>query len=140
MFGSRYGRLTAIVINLFGTILTIYLLMQFDTVLYALMIILFSLSVSATQCRRRLAITVPVLVINLCVVFIGLPASLYLFYDAMRSVNPDMSQWAEPITFRETPTMHRFNEPITFMLYSIICFMNAFIIRNLHFHQAENQA
>jgi hypothetical protein len=125
MFGSRYGRLTAIVINLFGTILTIYLLMQFDTVLYALMIILFSLSVSATQCRRRLAITVPVLVINLCVVFIGLPASLYLFYDALRSVNPDMSQWAEPITF---------------MLYSIICFMNAFIIRNLHFHQAENQA
>ena len=125
MFGSRYGRLTAIIINLFGTILTIYLLMQFDTVLYALMIILFSLSVSATQCRRRLAITVPVLVINLCVVFIGLPASLYLFYDALRSVNPDMSQWAEPITF---------------LLYSIICFMNAFIIRNLHFRQTANQA
>jgi hypothetical protein len=125
MFGSRYGRLTAIVINLFGTILTIYLLMQFDTVLYALIIILFSLSVSATQCRRRLAITVPVLIINLCVVFIGLPASLYLFYDALRSVNPDMSQWAEPITF---------------MLYSVICLMNAFIIRNLHFRQTANQA
>ena len=118
MFGTKGGRITAIIINLVGTLLTIYLLLQFETVLYALMIILFSLSVSATQCRRRLVITVPVLFTNLGVLIAGIPLSLYLFYNTASSTSVDSSQWGEPITI---------------MLFCVICLMNALIIRNLHF-------
>lgn len=118
MFGPKGGRFTAIIINLVGTLLTIYLLLQFENVLYALMIILFSLSVSATQCRRRLVITVPVLFTNLGVVIAGIPLALYMFYTTASSTYAGSSQWGEPITI---------------LLFCVICALNALIIRNLHF-------
>jgi hypothetical protein len=123
MFGPKGGRLTAIIINLAGTILTIYLLLQFDTVLYALMIILFSLSVSATQCRRRLIITVPVLFTNIGVVIAGIPVSLYMLFETSSSASATTSSWGEPVTI---------------MLFSLICLLNALIIRNLHFSKQGN--
>ena len=118
MLGKKRGRLTAILINIFGTILTIYLLMQFYSAFYALMIILFSLSVSATQCRSQLKITKPVLFINLCVVCIGTPAVLYLIYGAFSSGSLEPAVWIAPITIG---------------IYVIISLLNAIIIRNLHF-------
>ena len=123
MFGPKGGRLTAIIINLVGTILTIYLLLQFDTVLYALMIILFSLSVSATQCRRRLVITVPVLFANIGVVIAGIPVSLYMLFMTTGSASANTSSWGEPVII---------------MLFSLICLLNALIIRNLHFSKQGN--
>jgi hypothetical protein len=123
MLYTKRGRLTAIIINLLGTLFTIDSLLRFDNVLYALLIILFALSVSATQCRRRLIITVPVLVINICVVCLGIPASLYLFYEAYSSTVIDASPLAEPISL---------------VIYSVICFLNALIIRNLHFANRRN--
>jgi len=118
MLGKKRGRLTAIIINIFGTILTIYLLMQFYSAFYALMIILFSLSVSATQCRSQLKITKPVLFINLCVVCIGTAAVLYLIYGAFSSGSLEPAVWIAPITIG---------------IYVIISLLNAIIIRNLHF-------
>jgi hypothetical protein len=123
MFGTKRGRLTAIIINLLGTLFTIDSLLRFDNVLYALLIILFALSVSATQCRRRLIITVPVLVINLCVVCLGIPVSLYQFYAAYGSTVSDISMLAEPASL---------------VIYSMICLLNALIIRNLHFAKPSN--
>ena len=125
MLGKKRGRLTAIIINIFGTILTIYLLMQFYSAFYALTIILFSLSVSATQCKSRLKITKPVLIINLCVVCIGTPALLYLIYDAFSSGSLGPSAWVDPVTIG---------------IYVIISLLNAIIIRNLHFAQEPPSA
>lgn len=118
MLGTKRGRLSAIIINIFGTILTVYLLMQFYSAFYALMIILFALSVSATQCRSRLKITKPMLIINLMTVVIGLLASMYLFYRAMTAISPEPSVWVAPVTIA---------------IYAVIALLNAIIIRNLHF-------
>ena len=118
MLGRKRGRLTAIIVNIFGTILTIYLLLQFYSAFYALAIILFSLSVSATQCKSKLKITTPVLFINLSTVCIGAPAALYLFYVALTAENMAPSQWVTPVTIS---------------IYVIICLLNVIIIRNLHF-------
>ena len=118
MLGKKRGRLTAIIINIFGTILTIYLLMQFYSAFYALTIILFSLSVSATQCKSRLKITKTVLILNLCMVCVGAPAMLYMIYAAFSSGSLGPSAWIDPVTIG---------------IYIVISLLNAVIIRNLHF-------
>ena len=120
---KKRGRLTAIIVNIFGTILTIYLLLQFYSAFYALAIVLFSLSVSATQCKSRLKITTPVLFINLSAVSIGTPTALYLFYVALTAENIAPSQWVTPVTFS---------------IYAIICLLNVIIIRNLHYSEQQN--
>lgn len=125
MLGKRRGRLTAMVINIFGTILTIYLLMQFNSAFYALAIVLFSLSVSATQCKSKLKITTTVLFINLCVACIGVPAALYLFYLAFTSESMMPSLWITPITIS---------------IYVVIAYMNVIIIRNLHYPEWVERA
>jgi len=124
MPGEKRSRLTAIIINIFGMILTIYLLLQFYSAFYALAIVLFSLSVSATQCKSKLKITTPVLFINLCVVCIGAPAALYLFYTALTAENMAPSLWVTPVTVS---------------IYVIICLLNVVIIRNLHFSKRDKQ-
>jgi len=124
MLGKKRGRLTAIVINIFGTILTLYLLMQFYSAFYALTIILFSLSVSATQCKSRLKITMPVLMLNLSVVGIGTPAVLYLIYAAISSGSLGPTVWIAPVTIG---------------IYVILSLLNAIIIRNLHFMPTEEE-
>jgi hypothetical protein len=118
MLGTKGGRLTAIIINIFGTILTVYLLVQFYSAFYALMIILFALSVSATQCRSKLKITKPMLVLNLLASALGLLTTLYLVYAATTAISPDPSVWETPVTIS---------------IYAIITLLNAIIIRNLHF-------
>ncbi len=118
MLGPKRGRLTAIIINICGTVLTIYLLMQFYSAFYALMIILFALSVSATQCRMRLKITKPVLFMNIGVVLVGIPGVLYLVYDAYASGNLVGDAWEKPITIG---------------IFVVISLLNAIIIRNLHY-------
>ena len=118
MLGPKRGRLTAIVINIFGTVLTIYLLMQFYSAFYALMIVLFALSVSATQCRMRLKITKPVLLMNIGVVIVGIPGVLYLIYDAYTLGNLAGDVWEKPITIG---------------IFVVISLLNAIIIRNLHY-------
>jgi hypothetical protein len=123
MPGRKRGRLTAIIVNIFGTILTIYLLLQFYSAFYALAIILFSLSVSATQCKSKLKITTPVLFINLSAVSIGTPTALYLFYVALTAENMAPSQWVTPVTIS---------------IYVIICLLNVIIIRNLHYSEKGN--
>jgi hypothetical protein len=120
MPGRKRGRLTAIIVNIFGTILTIYLLLQFYSAFYALAIVLFSLSVSATQCKSKLKITTPVLFINLCVASIGAPTALYLFYVALTAESMAPSLWVTPITIS---------------IYVGICLLNVIIIRNLHFSE-----
>ena len=119
MFGQQHGRLTAIIINLIGTLLTLYLLLQIDNVFYALLIILFSLSVSATQCRRRLLITLPVLICNAGIVLTGFPYSIYLLYVISSTGHAvDISVWIEPVVV---------------FLFTVVSFINALIIRNLHY-------
>jgi len=118
MLGKKRGRLTAIIVNIFGTILTIYLLLQFYSAFYALMIILFSLSVSATQCKSKLKITTPVLFINLCIILLGIPVTLYLFYVAATA------EFMAP-TLMVTP--------VTFSIFIVIACMNVIILRNLHY-------
>ena len=120
---KKRGRLTAIIVNIFGTILTIYLLLQFYSAFYALAIVLFSLSVSATQCKSKLKITAPVLFINLSAVSIGAPTALYLFYVALTAENMKPSQWVAPVTIS---------------IYAIICLLNVIIIRNLHYSEQGN--
>ena len=125
MLGKKRGRFTAVIINIFGTILTVYLLMQFYSAFYALAIILFSLSVSATQCKSKLKITTPVLFINLCAVCLGVPAALYLFYAALTAEGATAALWVTPVTMS---------------IYVVICLLNVIIIRNLHFPEwGENQ-
>lgn len=118
MFGQKHGRLTAIIINIVATLLTLYLLLQIDNVFYALLIILFSLSVSATQCRRRLLITLPVLVTNIAMVLIGFPYSIYLLYVVGETGQADLAAWSAPVVI---------------FLLTLVCFINALIIRNLHY-------
>jgi predicted tellurium resistance membrane protein TerC len=71
MPGRKRGRLTAIIVNIFGTILTIYLLLQFYSAFYAL-------AMSAVS--------------------IGTPTALYLFYVALTAENMAPSQWVTPVT------------------------------------------
>ena len=118
MLGKKRGRLTAVIINIFGTVLTIYLLLQFYSAFYALMIILFSLSVSATQCKSKLKITTPVLFLNLCIVLVGVPVTLYLFYAAITA---------------ESMASSLLVTPVTFSIFIVIACMNVIILRNLHF-------
>jgi|GEM_PF-7018510 len=124
MLGKKRGRLTAIIINIFGTILTIYLLLQFNSAFYALMIILFSLSVSATQCKSKLKITTPVLLINLSLVLAGIPVTLYLFYAA---------------AIAENMTLELLTAPVTFSIFIIISRLNIIILRNLHYPKWGNK-
>ena len=124
MFGQKHGRLTAIIVNMIGTLLTIYLLLLVDNVSYALLIILFSLSVSATQCRRRLLITLPVLVLNIGIVCLGFPYSIYLVYAAADISHSGMSAWIQPVVV---------------FLFSVVSFINALIIRILHYPPAGSQ-
>lgn len=126
MWGNSRGRLIAMINNIFGTILTVYLLMQFHTSLYAVFIILFTLSVSATQCKSRLRITTPVLVLNIGLTGLGLAAVAYLIY--LWAINSEL-----PADFYITP--------ISLSLYSIVGLLNALIIYNLHYrHKASGHA
>ena len=124
MLGEKYGKYTALIINILGAILTIYLLTQFQSGFYALAFILFALSVSATQCKTKLKITLPIMIINLCVTCLGTLTSFYLIYAVLKLENSTPIDWVTPVSLG---------------LLAAISLINVIIIRNLHFSNSASE-
>ena len=121
---DKGGRLTALIGNIFGTILAVYLLLQFYSGLYAILVVLFALSVSATQCKSRLKITTLVLIFNIGLSGLGFTAVFYSAYLWLSSSSL-------PADFYITP--------ISLVLFSTIGVFNAYMIYRLHDYKIRLQ-
>lgn len=119
MFSGGTGRTISIANNVLATLLTIYLLYTFDVVAFAILIIVFALSVSVTQCKSRLPITLPVILLNAIFFLVGLGYSFYrIFYT--EPGNPEMTMLS------------------IIILLSISAAINLLIIRTLHYKGTES--
>ena len=98
-------------------VVTVFVLAQLGSALYAVAIVLFALSVSAAQCKDKLKITAPIFFINACVVCTGVPSVIYLYYAAFTVQNP---------------TPGGLITAIAISIYIAISLMNVIIIRNLY--------
>ncbi len=119
MFQGNAGRTTALINNIVAAAATVYLLFQYDLVVFAAAVILFALSVSVTHCKMRLPITLPILVLNICLLCLSAGFGIYLIVE-------------QPSAYHELQLY------IILGLLSIAAVVNTLIIRNLHLgHHAE---
>lgn len=115
---TGWERMLAIAINSLGALVTLGLLISFQPIWYALTLILFALSVSATQCKRLLPITLPIFFLNVLFVIATLAYAGWLLFLAMGNSHLEFADLMVPFAV---------------LFYLLVGIVNIIVIRRLHY-------